>query len=305
MGNKEKFNKSAGKMAKLWSKGYSNKDNIGGFEPDAGIYAVSLVSATVGVSQSSGRNQIVWEYLFLDGDYKGKTFRSYDGLDREEGIPYIMRHIENLGFDAPEDFAELAPLLEKITKKKPKIKIRIKVKDDFTNVYVMGVLSDEEADDLQEPEEDEDEDEIEEKTTVKKEKSEPEEDEDEDEDEDEGEDEDEDEDEDEKPSKSKKSKDEEDEEDEDEDEDDEDEDPKGKKNKKESDEDEDEDDEDEEKEEDGDLEIEIGTKVKCLDKKGKSIGTGKIRKINAEDETVIVKINGEKQTFKFSQLRKV
>ena len=138
---KEKFKLSAKELSKSWESAYKVKDEItAGFEPEDGRYPVAVTMATIGESQSSGRLQITWEYLFLDGDYKGRTFRSYDGLDREEGLPYIMRRIESMGYDAPDAYDELEGLLETITKRKPFIRIQVKTKGEFTNVYVMGVL---------------------------------------------------------------------------------------------------------------------------------------------------------------------
>lgn len=142
---KEKFKQSAKQLSKAWDDAYQVKGEAGqGFEPEDARYAVALVMAEMGESKASGRLQITWEYLFLDGEYKGKTFRSYDGLDRPEGLPYVMRRIETLGYDTPESFEELEPLLKQISKDKPYIRIQVKTKGEFTNVYVLGKLEEDE-----------------------------------------------------------------------------------------------------------------------------------------------------------------
>jgi hypothetical protein len=145
---KEKFMKTGKELSKAWDEARKVKDDVAqSFEPEDGRYVVALVMAEVGQSQASGRNQITWEYLFLDTDYKGKTFRSWDGLDRPEGLPYVMKRIEALGYDVPESPDELEGLMEQITKDKPKIRIIIKTKGEFRNVYVVKAV---EEDDLPE-----------------------------------------------------------------------------------------------------------------------------------------------------------
>src|SRR3990167_663200 len=149
---KEQFKMNIKQLSKAWKTAYEVKDEITqGFEPEDGRYAVAIVSASIGESKASGRPQITWEYLFLDGEYKGKTFRSYDGLDRSEGLPYIMKRIESIGYDAPEEFEELENVLKSITKVKPKVKIVIKTKNDFKNTYVMERLDDEDYDEVMTP----------------------------------------------------------------------------------------------------------------------------------------------------------
>src|SRR3990167_7809564 len=135
---KEQFKMNIKQLSKAWKTAYEVKDEITqGFEPEDGRYAVAIVSASIGESKASGRDQITWEYLFLDGEYKGKSFRSFDGLERAEGLPYLMKRIEALGYDVPESVDDLEGLLETITKEKPKVKIIVKTKGEFRNVYVI------------------------------------------------------------------------------------------------------------------------------------------------------------------------
>ena len=141
--SKDKFNKSGKDLMRAWDEARKVKDEVAqSFEPEDGRYTVALVMAEVGEARSSGRNQITWEYLFLEGEYKGKTFRSWDGLDRTEGLPYIMKRIEAIGYTVPESPDELEGLTAQITKDKPKIKIIIKTKGEFRNVYVVKQVED-------------------------------------------------------------------------------------------------------------------------------------------------------------------
>jgi hypothetical protein len=141
MGNKDKV-KNLGGLKAAWAKGLKQKDEVLGtsFVPEDGKYIVAVTDATLGESQSSGRTQIDWEFTFLEGDYKGKTRHVYDGLDRPEGLPYVMRRISGLGFEVPEDVDDLEGVLLKIAKAQPRCRVRIKSKDDFVNIYILNLV---------------------------------------------------------------------------------------------------------------------------------------------------------------------
>jgi len=141
---KEKFKLSKSELSKAWKDGYAKKDEfVGGFEPEDGRYMAAVTLAERGDSKASGRDQITMEYTFLDGDYKGRSTRSYDGLDRPEGIPYVMKRIQALGFEVPEDLDDLEDVLKKITRKRPQVRILIKSKDGFRNIYIDKVMDEE------------------------------------------------------------------------------------------------------------------------------------------------------------------
>lgn len=157
---KEKFKLSKGELSKAWKQSFENKDEYkgGGFEPEDGRYVVAVTDASRGESKASGRDQVSWEYTFLDGDYKGRTTRSFDGLDRTESVPHVMRRIIALGFEVPEDLDGLEDVLKKIAKKKPKVRILIKTKGDYRNIYI-DKLVDDDGEELAEGEEKSDEEE--------------------------------------------------------------------------------------------------------------------------------------------------
>ncbi len=154
--SKEKFKLSKGELGKVWKQGIENKEEFskgGGYDVyEDGRYHVAVTDCERAESQSSGRDQVMFEYTFLEGDYKGKTKRDFFGLDRAESIPYLIKHIEALGFEAPEDIDELETVLKKIVKAHPKIKVRLKTKGDYQNVYLEKILSEEEGADLEIPE---------------------------------------------------------------------------------------------------------------------------------------------------------
>lgn len=144
---KDKFKLSASELNKAWKSGLATKDEVagGGFEADDGRYKVALTAADRYESKASGRDQVMFEYTFLEGDYKGKTKRDYNGLDRAESIPFLMRKIEAMGFDTPEEIDDLEALLKKMVKAGPQLVIQLKTKGDFQNVYIQKTLDDDET----------------------------------------------------------------------------------------------------------------------------------------------------------------
>ncbi len=135
------FSKRLGKLKGNWGKARKrDRSEFGGSTLEDAIYKMEVTSAELTESQSSGRLQVCWEYTVLEGESKGETIRDYDGMESEDNLFFIQRKLERLGFDAPEDPAEIEGILNKVGKKKPKIKARVRTKDDFTHVYVNRLL---------------------------------------------------------------------------------------------------------------------------------------------------------------------
>jgi hypothetical protein len=151
MSNKDKFSMSEKDLERSWKEALGKKDEVfQGFDPEAGRYPVRITMAEKGESKK-GRKQVVWEYVFLDGEYKGKTYRSYENLERAENLPYLMRALERLGYEAPDSTQGLVDVLKSITKTKPAIRLNItrtenknKPGDYFTNVSIEKLLDAEE-----------------------------------------------------------------------------------------------------------------------------------------------------------------
>jgi hypothetical protein len=288
-------------------------EDKGGFaEYDDGKYGARLLSLGVGQAQSSGRVQATFEWKFLNGEYKGKTYRSYRGLVTADDHFYFMKDLQRLGYDLDEfDPADLPDLIKQVKKDQGEFKIQLKTKGDFQNVYILDVYEkDEDEDDDEEEEDDEP------KSKKKSKKKDDEDEEEEDEDDEDSDDEDEEEEEEEKPKKGKgkksKKSEEEDEDEEDDDEDDEDEDEedededepkkkgksksKAKKSKKDEDDEDDDDeeeDEDEDAEEDGDdVAVTVGSIIKTKIK-GKTMKV-EVTEIFEDDREVKVKTDAGK-----------
>lgn len=235
------------------------KEDDGGLpQYDDGRYRMRLVGAEFGKSQNN-RPQIVTKFKFLDGDYKGKEYRNYRGVESEDNIFYFMNDVKRLGYDLEEfDPSEIADLLKQMGKDKPVILGTLRTKagkdgNEYQNLLINRVVDEDEEED-----EEEDEDKSPRKKSKKKSRDEDDEDEDEGDDEEEEEEEEE---EDESPrrkktTKKKKSRDEEEEDEEEEedseDEEEEEEEERPRKKKKPSRDDEEEEEEEEEEDDNGD-----------------------------------------------------
>jgi len=274
------------KGQKKWKKARKDAENMGKSQVEDGRYVAKLVEVKPGKSQA-GRDQIVFTYKILEGKPKGKKVSSFEGIETEKNLMFLANKISKFGYEVPEDATEIVDVVEELQKEKPTCRIRVKDNDGFANVYLDGLVDEEEVEESEEEEEEEeDEDEDEEES---EDDDEEEESEDEDEDEDENEEESEEEEDDESE--------EEDDEDEDDEEDDEEEEEENEEEEDEDDEEGDDADEDEDEEEEGE---EITKGMKVLVKKGKKKLPGKVTKIFEKDEAVNVKLDDGKLLKKVS-----
>lgn len=146
---------------KNWDKAKKRvKTDPGGFqEYEDGRYTARLVSAKLGQSESSQRNQITFGWKFEDGEYEGKIKNNYQGIDSEDNLYFLGRDLERLGYEVPDDLTDLPDILEDIEKTKPLAMITLKTKGDFQNLYIRKVLADDEEEEETEEEETDTEDE--------------------------------------------------------------------------------------------------------------------------------------------------
>ena len=141
MAPKEQFSMNPKQLAAAWNEAKKVKDEAPqGFTPEQGSYLMAVVKAEAGSSQSSGRRQVRWDVIFLEGDYAGKVKPFFDGLDRAESLPFLMRRMNALGYQEPDSPEELDKVLKEITSDRPRFKGRIKNNGDFQNLYVDKLL---------------------------------------------------------------------------------------------------------------------------------------------------------------------
>lgn len=277
------------KANKSWKKEAAAGKSLGANDIDDGFYIVRWLKGLIEKGDSGLRLKITTKVLdgeSKDGvDYTGKKIVKSDGLEGDQSLQYLAKMLSRLGIDPEEcDLTDLPEILVELNESKPVMKIQVKTKGDFQNVYINKLVEDYEDEDG-EDEEDEEEDakskkgkKTAPKNSSKKpsKKDEEDEDEDEDEDEEDGEDEEEEEEEKPKPESKPKAKPE----------------PKktakSKAKAKEEDEDEDEEDEDEDEEEGT---LSVGSIVEFKHKG--EILSGKVKEFNAKEAKVRVVQGGK------------
>ena len=142
------------KLAKAkgdWNKAKTRatQEGPGGIEDiDDGRYIARLTSAEVGESKSSGRLQVGWTYQIAEGDYKGRRKMSFDGMETEQNLVYLAKNINRYGYECPDDLEQIEALLQEIVKEKPLVRIRLKTRGEFQNVYIDQVFDKDDEDEV-------------------------------------------------------------------------------------------------------------------------------------------------------------
>ncbi len=118
--------------------------------PD-GVYVARLTESVVHQSEK-GNVGVLTKLVILSGEEKGNTVTRWDGLEREEGLPYVIRFLRSLGVEMDDvSIDDLEDALKGLTKKHPVCKIRLKTKEgekgEFQNVYINKIVEDYEEDD--------------------------------------------------------------------------------------------------------------------------------------------------------------
>jgi len=148
-------------MQKSWKE---SEPARGGFGVPDGTYNVRIDEATLCEAKQSGRLQIKWVLVVIDGDYANKKICKFDGMDDPKSLPYVQGSLEALELEIPDDITEIGTVLEEAVGKE--VEIQVRTKDEFTNIYFNGLLeagdSDEEEEEDAEDAEDEDGDDAEE-----------------------------------------------------------------------------------------------------------------------------------------------
>jgi hypothetical protein len=140
------FQGQLNKMKSNWKKAAKRDPNtFSGSEVEDGRYIARIEAMSIDQSMSSGRLQMMTEFKIIEGPETGQTVRSYDGMETEDGMFYLMRKLARLGQEVPDDPTELESLCEKIEKEKPVVRIRLKTKGEFQNTYVDKLIGHAEA----------------------------------------------------------------------------------------------------------------------------------------------------------------
>lgn len=110
----------------------------------AGRYTMQLQSAELS-ENSNGKLQIHTENLVIDGEYSGEVAHDFLQLENEIGMQFTARWIEAMGYDVPDDMAEIEEIVASIAEAAATFTGKVKVSKGFTNVQVIEILDPGEA----------------------------------------------------------------------------------------------------------------------------------------------------------------
>lgn len=113
--------------------------------PD-GKYKVQIDRVELTQSKSSGRPQMVWEFIVIEGKFKGRRIWKYNGLDSAEKIQWLKNDLWTAGL-ALERLTDLERNLSQLLDQF--LEITLKTKGSVQGIYINKML---EMKDLPEPE---------------------------------------------------------------------------------------------------------------------------------------------------------
>jgi len=136
-------------VQKHWKGAHKESKELGGFtQLDDGNYVGRLTDMKIDES-SSGNLHLITELTVVKGENTGETVRKFDSLEREEGLPYLIRYLESLGAENIEDLDlanDLPALCKEFKKTSPYVRFKLRTKDEFQNVFIQKLLDDVEED---------------------------------------------------------------------------------------------------------------------------------------------------------------
>lgn len=163
MGSKYKERLAA--MEESWNQSQGAYDQMfGGVDIPEGVYEARLQSARITESKSSGKLMIRREHLITEGEYKGMVAWDNMMLETPNGLVYVRRWIEMMGYECPSanEFENLEDIIEAIVNESPDVKVRLTRDGDFTNIAIVELLGTNEEEESEEGEEEYEEEETEE-----------------------------------------------------------------------------------------------------------------------------------------------
>jgi len=129
----------------------TNKKQTGGFPTyEDGDYIMQLVDAWRGESKASGRHQVVWEYVIVDGpSKKGEVYRSYDGLETENNMKFVAITLKRMGVQQmPKDELEFDAMLSELTAEEPTFFLSLVTNGKYQNIRNLRKLKEDEEKEL-------------------------------------------------------------------------------------------------------------------------------------------------------------
>lgn len=152
MTTKSQFVKDMEKCQGTWKDSKTEYDTTyGGERVETGEYVARIANYEVKKSKSSDKWMVERKHTIIAGKYKGVTIRDYIGLE-STNIQYVARvrnWLNVLGYEQPEEIADLWEIIEVISKEGQTVQIEVKDKgaDELPNVIVKCTISIDDNDD--------------------------------------------------------------------------------------------------------------------------------------------------------------
>lgn len=96
-------------------------------------YVCRIESAILEEAKSSGRMQVHYDSVILEGDFTDRHVHKYDGLDTPENLPYVQGTLEALELEIPENLGDIGEVLEEAAGLV--VAVTVNTRDEFTNIY--------------------------------------------------------------------------------------------------------------------------------------------------------------------------
>lgn len=132
---KQVVNPKLKSLQELWA----GVDPIKGYMVPDGKYDVAIKKMEL-VDGTSGKLQVVVSYVILGGDHDGKEPKQFFGIEAPVGVGFFKGFCEVIGFEYPDDIAELPQAIEAFYPKfKGILHVIMKTKGEYQNIYLNDV----------------------------------------------------------------------------------------------------------------------------------------------------------------------
>lgn len=129
---------------KQYEEAYQNaevKDHTSFDELPDGKYKVQVDRVELAMSKSSGRPQLVWEFVVIEGKFEGRRIWKYNGLNSSEQIEWLKNDLYTAGLELTR-LSDLEYRLGELLDQYLEINLKTKIyKNEPTqNVYINKMI---------------------------------------------------------------------------------------------------------------------------------------------------------------------
>lgn len=104
--------------------------------PD-GKYQVRINEVIIQNSKSSGRLQLYWDLVIVNGQYANRHLFRYNGMETAENLKFLKQDLLRCGLNVPK-LSELPNHLHKLLDLI--LEVQVKTKGEFRNIYINKVV---------------------------------------------------------------------------------------------------------------------------------------------------------------------